>query len=91
MPVQGGAADIIKRAMLGINARLQGRTDALMTLQVHDELVFEVRSDSLEEIRAMVVHEMEAALPPEQEREGAPEGWTPASAPTGTRHIKENP
>ncbi|MCZ6656722.1 MAG: DNA polymerase I [Gammaproteobacteria bacterium] len=42
-PMQGTAADIIKRAMLDVDAWLrEGRLDALMIMQVHDELVFEV-------------------------------------------------
>ena len=45
-PMQGTAADIIKRAMIGIDAWLAGHAGrALMVLQVHDELVFEVDAD----------------------------------------------
>ncbi|KRA41596.1 DNA polymerase I [Pseudoxanthomonas sp. Root630] len=45
-PMQGTAADIIKRAMIGVDAWLAGyRERALMILQVHDELVFEVDAD----------------------------------------------
>ena len=45
-PMQGTAADIIKRAMLRIDAWLaEGAVDARMIMQVHDELVFEVRED----------------------------------------------
>jgi len=44
-PMQGTAADIIKRAMLAVDDWLQqGETDARMIMQVHDELVFEVAS-----------------------------------------------
>jgi DNA polymerase I len=51
-PMQGTAADIIKRAMLAVDGWLTGRDDkARMLMQVHDELVFEVRSDCVEEIR----------------------------------------
>ena len=47
-PMQGTAADIIKRAMLSVDDWLQGREDqARMLLQVHDELVFEVRADAI--------------------------------------------
>ena len=50
-PMQGTAADIIKRAMLSVDDWLQGRQDqARMLLQVHDELVFEVRADAVTEI-----------------------------------------
>ncbi|MDO6461615.1 DNA polymerase I [Granulosicoccaceae sp. 1_MG-2023] len=52
-PMQGTAADIIKRAMLLVDERLRGKEkDARMIMQVHDELVFEVREDVLEEIRS---------------------------------------
>jgi DNA polymerase-1 len=48
-PMQGTAADIIKRAMLRIDAWLDtGEVDARMIMQVHDELVFEVRADHAE-------------------------------------------
>jgi DNA polymerase I len=51
-PMQGTAADIIKRAMLAVDAWLVGRDDkARMLMQVHDELVFEVRSDCVDEVR----------------------------------------
>jgi len=49
-PMQGTAADIIKRAMLRSDAWLQhSGVDAKMIMQVHDELVFEVAGDALEE------------------------------------------
>ncbi len=52
-PMQGTAADIIKRAMLDVDAWLQGRHDeARLLLQVHDELVLEVREDRVEEVSA---------------------------------------
>lgn len=48
-PMQGSAADIIKRAMIDIDHWLaMGELDARMLLQVHDELVFEVLEDDLE-------------------------------------------
>jgi DNA polymerase-1 len=49
-PMQGTAADIIKRAMLAVDAWLGDRDDARMLLQVHDELVFEVRPEAVEEL-----------------------------------------
>ena len=49
-PMQGTAADVIKRAMLTVDDWLGDREDARMLLQVHDELVFEVRPDSVEEL-----------------------------------------
>jgi len=59
-PIQGSAADFIKMAMVRIHDRLKGRKSR-MILQVHDELVFEVAEDELDEIRQMVRHEMEHA------------------------------
>jgi len=52
-PMQGTAADIIKRAMIDIDAWLAPqREDARMILQVHDELVFEVRRELVDSVRA---------------------------------------
>jgi DNA polymerase-1 len=58
MPIQGTAADILKRAMIDVHAALAAHPDARMILTVHDELLFEVperRADELSEIvrRAM--------------------------------------
>lgn len=61
-PMQGTAADIIKRAMLAIDAWLVPQHDrARMLLQVHDELVFEVRADALDAIADGVRERMAAA------------------------------
>jgi len=62
-PMQGTAADIIKRAMIAVDAWLLERgDDARMVMQVHDELVFEVRKTCLDEISAGVrKHMAEAA------------------------------
>ena len=60
-PMQGSAADIIKRAMISVAAWLKTRDDAHMLMQVHDELVFEVRKDSVEEVRRGVVARMSGA------------------------------
>jgi DNA polymerase-1 len=61
-PIQGGAADIIKRAMIRLPAELDcaGLT-ARMLLQVHDELVFEVTETEAEATRAVVKRVMESA------------------------------
>ncbi len=60
-PIQGGAADIIKRAMIRIPAALvRAGLGARMLLQVHDELVFEVPEAELEATRDLVVREMTA-------------------------------
>ncbi len=61
-PMQGTAADIIKRAMISVDAWLAGQSTARMIMQVHDELVFEVREDAVAEISNGVrEHMMQAA------------------------------
>jgi DNA polymerase-1 len=60
-PMQGSAADIIKRAMIAVAAWLQDRDDAHMLMQVHDELVFEVRADAVDAVRAGVIERMSGA------------------------------
>lgn len=61
-PMQGTAADIIKRAMLRVDAWLTNtRADAQMVMQVHDELVLEVARDQLEVITAGLCEQMSAA------------------------------
>jgi DNA polymerase-1 len=61
--IQGSAADLIKRAMIGVDGALK-RDDhpARMLLQIHDELVFEVPEDDLPSLVELVRHEMESAL-----------------------------
>lgn len=62
-PIQGSAADMIKIAMLDIDRELHGsRLAARMILQVHDELVFEVPRDELEQVQGIVVRGMRDAL-----------------------------
>ena len=60
-PMQGSAADIIKRAMIAVASWLKGRDDAHMLMQVHDELVFEVRADAIDAVRAAVIERMSGA------------------------------
>ncbi len=61
-PMQGTAADIIKRAMVSIDDWLGKRDDdAHMLMQVHDELVFEVRADAVEAVREGVRQRMQGA------------------------------
>ena len=61
-PMQGTAADIIKRAMIDVAAWLQThRPDARLIMQVHDELVIEVPAAQAEEVGAEVTRIMEAA------------------------------
>jgi DNA polymerase-1 len=61
-PIQGSAADLIKMAMIRINDGLrEGSYKTKMLLQVHDELVFEVPSDEMESVQALVKDRMENA------------------------------
>ncbi|HJR10582.1 MAG TPA: DNA polymerase I, partial [Rhodanobacteraceae bacterium] len=61
-PMQGTAADVIKRAMVAIDGWLLERGgDAHMLMQVHDELVFEVRAEALEAVRDGVRRRMQGA------------------------------
>ena len=62
-PVQGSAADLIKKAMLTVDRRLREEFPGqLMLLQVHDELLLEVDEDRTEEVGEMVRHEMCTAM-----------------------------
>jgi len=61
-PIQGSAADIIKAAMVRLRERLRG-LDARMVLQVHDELVLEVREGAAEQVGRLVREVMESAWP----------------------------
>ena len=61
MPIQGTAADIMKRAMLQVHAALAADREARMILTVHDELLFEVPKSRAEEIGALVRERMESA------------------------------
>ncbi len=61
-PMQGTAADVIKRAMLRLDRWLcEDSVDARMTMQVHDELVFEVQEDVLETAAETIQRHMSAA------------------------------
>jgi DNA polymerase-1 len=62
-PVQGSAADLIKRAMIEIDRRLRDEFPGqLLLLQVHDELLLEVDEDAAEAVGAMVKEEMIGAI-----------------------------
>ncbi|MFA5389567.1 MAG: DNA polymerase I [Candidatus Omnitrophota bacterium] len=62
-PVQGSAADLIKIAMINIHREMDSKGfKSLMTLQVHDELVFEVPRDELDAMKKLVTEEMEGAV-----------------------------
>ena len=58
-PLQGSAADIIKKAMISIHDKLKAKYQTKMLLQVHDELVFEVPEAELEAVKQLIKTEME--------------------------------
>ena len=60
-PMQGTAADIIKRAMIQLDQKLQNDPDIAMIMQVHDELVFEVRSEKVAFYSELIKTQMESA------------------------------
>lgn len=62
-PIQGTAADMIKIAMINISRRMKEKSlRAMMILQIHDELLFEVPEEEIETLREIVVQEMENAI-----------------------------
>ena len=62
-PIQGSAADIIKKAMLGVNKRLKAEGfEARIILQVHDELLVEAPADEEKAVSALLKEEMENAV-----------------------------
>jgi DNA polymerase-1 len=63
-PIQGSAADVVKVAMLGVDAALRAEgLRSRMLLQVHDELVFEVAPGESERLEELVRREMAGAYP----------------------------
>ncbi len=63
MPIQGSAADLIKIAMINIDMEIRERNLlSRMILQVHDELVFDVVPDEMEEMEELVKRLMESAM-----------------------------
>jgi len=62
-PIQGSSADIIKVAMVNIYKEFKkNNLKSKLILQVHDELIFDVYKDELEEVRAIVKYHMENAV-----------------------------
>ena len=62
-PIQGSAADIIKLAMLKVHRELKEKhPDAKLILQVHDELIIEAPDGELDEIKKLLVRNMESAM-----------------------------
>ncbi len=63
MPIQGTAADILKRAMIDVHQALAGaNTGARMILTVHDELLFEAPKEAAEDVSALVREKMSGAV-----------------------------
>jgi DNA polymerase I len=59
-PIQGSAADLIKVAMIGLHRQIEQRKiDAAMVMQVHDELLIEVKTEALQEAAKVAKQEME--------------------------------
>jgi DNA polymerase-1 len=64
MPIQGSAADMIKLAMIHVQAALKAeKMETRMVLQVHDELIFDVPEHELERARKLIEENMCAAMP----------------------------
>jgi DNA polymerase-1 len=62
-PIQGTAADLMKKAMIDVQAALDARQGGTrLLLQVHDELLLEVPDEELDEVRATVLARMEGAV-----------------------------
>ncbi len=62
-PIQGSAADIIKLAMVNVYNKLKEKElKSTMILQVHDELILNVKENELEEVKQIVKDEMEKVL-----------------------------
>jgi len=74
-PVQGSAADLVKLAMINVFG-------SKMTLQVHDELVFDAHKDEVDELKAVIIEGMESAIPdlivPQVAEVGIGENWLEA-------------
>ncbi len=83
-PLQGSAADLIKLAMIRIDAEIERRrARTAMLLQVHDELVFEAPPEEVGEVRSLIKHEMESAQKldvPLVADTGAGENWRDAKS-----------
>ncbi|MFA6407947.1 MAG: DNA polymerase [Candidatus Paceibacterota bacterium] len=68
-PIQGTEADVIKLAMVSVDSMLEregASTDAYLLLQVHDELVYEIRDGRVASLSAKIKEIMESILSPEQ-------------------------
>jgi DNA polymerase-1 len=83
-PIQGSAADLIKVAMVKIDALFAERgVRSRLILQVHDELLFETDEDEVDEVSALVTETMEHAIPlrvPLVVHQGRGRSWADAHA-----------
>ncbi|RZL51009.1 MAG: DNA polymerase I [Pedobacter sp.] len=62
-PIQGSAADLIKIAMINIHKDMKDqKLDSKMTMQVHDELVFDVLKTEVEQMKTIITHRMKTAI-----------------------------
>jgi DNA polymerase I len=62
-PIQGSAADMIKIAMINIHREMKAlKLDARMTMQVHDELVFDVPNHEIEKLKPIIMENMRNAI-----------------------------
>lgn len=62
-PIQGSAADVIKLAMIEVNKAMKAaKVRSKLLLQVHDELVFDVHKDEIDQMKALVKQAMESAV-----------------------------
>ncbi|MBS1551670.1 MAG: DNA polymerase I [Bacteroidetes bacterium] len=79
MPIQGTAADMIKIAMVNIfNEFVKNKLESKMLLQVHDELVFEVKKSELDKVKKIVTDKMKNAIKlnvPIEVEVGAGDSW----------------
>ena len=81
-PIQGSAADLIKVAMIDIHREMKKQKfESKMTLQVHDELVFDARKNELDDLRALVEDKMRNAIQmtvPIEVESGTGQNWLEA-------------
>jgi DNA polymerase-1 len=81
-PIQGTAADMIKIAMINIYKDLKdGGFKTKMTLQVHDELVFDVPKEEVDAVKPIIAHRMKSAIPmtvPIEVEMGTGDNWLEA-------------
>ena len=61
-PLQGSAADIIKKAMIDVDQWIENNPDIKMIMQVHDELIFEVKKDFADEALKNIISLMEGSV-----------------------------